>query len=217
MYNVYLYLPDALADWEIGHLTAELHSKRFFRTGAPRVEVRTIALTAEPVRTMGGLSILPDGTMNELTLDSRTVLLLPGAGNKASCGAATEAAARLLDCGGTVCAICSATVALANAGLLDRRPHTSNGVGFLEAFCPAYKGQSLYVDAPSVSDGGLITAGAAGALLWTKQILERLDVFRPDTLSAWYDYFATGVARHFFALMQSLPSARKKQTVVCNV
>lgn len=48
MYNVYLYLPDALADWEIGHLTAELHSKRFFRTGAPRVEVRTIALTAEP-------------------------------------------------------------------------------------------------------------------------------------------------------------------------
>lgn len=211
MYNVYLYLPDALADWEIGHLTAELHSKRFFRTGAPRVEVRTIALTADPVRTMGGLSILPDGTMNELTLDSRTVLLLPGTGNEASYAVAAEAAARLLNCGGTVCAICGATIALANAGLLNCRPHTSNGAGFLEAFCPGYRGQAFYVDAPSVSDNGLITAGAAGALLWTKQILERLDVFRPDTLNAWYDYFATGEARHFFALMQSLPSAQENR------
>lgn len=59
MYNVYLYLPDALSDWEIGHLTAELHSKRFFRTGAPRVEVRTIALTADPVRTMAAFLSSP--------------------------------------------------------------------------------------------------------------------------------------------------------------
>lgn len=62
-----------------------------------------------------------------------------------------------------------------------------------------------------VSDNGLITVGAAGALSWTKQILERLDVFRPDTLNAWYDYFATGEARHFFALIQSLPSAQKSR------
>ena len=117
-------------------------------------------------------------------------------------------AARLLGVGGTVCAICGATVTLANAGLLDQRPHTSNGAGFLEAFCPSYKGQPFFVDAPSVSDGSLITAGATGALMWTKQILERLDVFSPDTLRAWYDYFSTGEAQSFFALMQSLPSAR---------
>lgn len=149
--------------------------------------------------------------MNELILDSRTVLLLPGAGNEASYAAAAEAAARLLDRGGTVCAICGATIALANAGLLNCRPHTSNGAGFLEAFCPSYRGQAFYVTAPSVSDNGLITVGAAGALSWTKQILERLDVFRPDTLNAWYDYFATGEARHFFALIQSLPSAQKSR------
>ena len=97
---------------------------------------------------------------------------------------------------------------VANAGLLDQRPHTSNGAGFLDAFCPSYKGQPFFVDAPSVSDGSLITAGATGALMWTKQILERLDVFSPDTLRAWYDYFSTGEAQSFFTLMQSLPSAR---------
>ncbi len=210
MYNVYLFLPEALADWEIGYLTAELYSKRFFRADAPHIELQTAALSAAPVRTMGGLRITPDGTIDEIPIDCKTVLLLPGAGTggETAYGAAIEAAARLLDAGGTVCAICGATVVLANAGLLNERPHTSNGAGFLETFCPGYRGQPFFVDAPSVSDGRLITAGAAGALMWTRHILERLDVFRPDTLSAWYSYFATGEARHFFALMQSLSSAQ---------
>jgi len=210
MYNVYLYLPETLADWEIGHITAELHSKRFFRADAPQVILRTVALTAELVPTMGGLRIIPDGTIDEVPVTRETVLLLPGANTWADPkhSAIIELAAHLLDAGGTVCAICGATVALANAGLLDQRPHTSNGAGFLEAFCPSYKGQPFFVDAPSVSDGSLITAGATGALMWTKQILERLDVFSPETLRAWYDYFSTGEAQAFFALMQSLPSAR---------
>ena len=210
MYNVYLYLPETLADWEIGHVTAELHSKRFFRTDAPQITLRTVGLTAEPVLTMGGLRVVPDSTIDEIPITGETVLLLPGANTWADSkhGTAVELAARLLDAGGTVCAICGATVQLANAGLLDQRPHTSNGAGFLEAFCPSYKGQPFFVDAPCVSDGSLITAGATGALMWTKQILERLDVFRPETLRAWYDYFLTGEAQSFFALMQGLPSAQ---------
>ncbi len=108
-----------------------------------------------------------------------------------------------------VCAICGATVALAHAGLLDHRPHTSNGAGFLDMFCPSYKGQGCYVDQPSVSDGSLITASGAGALLWAKQIIERMGVFRHDTLEAWYAYFSTGEAQHFFKLMQTLPSANQ--------
>ena len=210
MHNVYLYPPETLADWEIGHITAELHSKRFFRADAPQVIMRTVALTMEPVPTMGGLRVVPDGTIDEVPVTRETVLLLPGAStwSDPKHSAAIALAARLLDAGGTVCAICGATVALANAGLLNQRPHTSNGAGFLEAFCPDYKGQPFFVDAPAVSDGSLITASATGALMWTKQILERLDVFRSETLCAWYDYFSTGEAQAFFALMQSLPSAR---------
>ena len=35
MMTVYVYVMDTLADWEIGHVTAELYSKRFFRADAP--------------------------------------------------------------------------------------------------------------------------------------------------------------------------------------
>ena len=55
--------------------------------------------------------------------------------------------------------------------------------------------------------GMLFNVGGTGALLWAKQIIGRLGVFRPDTLEAWYAYFSTGEAQHFFALMQTLPSA----------
>lgn len=117
-------------------------------------------------------------------------------------GAIIEKAKELLAAGATVCAICGATTALANARILDNRPHTSNGAGFLELFAPGYHGQSFYVDSLSVADQNLITAGCAGALLWTKQIIAHLDVFGEDALEAWYEYFRTGESQYFFRLMQ---------------
>ena len=209
MLTVYVYAPDTLADWEIGYVTAELNSRRFFQKDAPEVSVKTAGIAKEPVKTMGGLTILPDCVIDDIAVSDTSVLLLPG-GNTwedPKHDPVIKKAAELLSVGGAVCAICGATAALARAGLLDHRPHTSNGAGFLDMFCPNSKGQRYYVDKPSVSDGNLITAGGTGALLWTKQVLEHLGVFRPDTLEAWYAYFSTGEAQHFFALMQTLPES----------
>ena len=157
---------------------------------------------------MGGLTIIPDCLIDDIIVNETSVLLLPGADtwNDPKHGAIIEKASEFLTLGATVCAICGATAALAGFGLLDNRPHTSNGPGFLEIVSPCYKGQSFYVDKPSVTDNNLITASSTGALLWAKQIIERLDVFETRTLEAWYDYFNTGKPEHFFALMQTLSS-----------
>ena len=157
---------------------------------------------------MGGLTLLPDCVIDDIAVNDQSVLLLPGGNtwDDPKHSSIVKKAAELLSAGATVCAICGATVALAHTGLLDHRPHTSNGAGFLDMFCPTYKGQNYFVDMPSVSDGNLITASGTGALLWAKQIIERLGVFQPDTLEAWYAYFSTGEAQHFFTLMQTLPS-----------
>ena len=209
MLTIYVYTLDTMADWEIGYITAELHSGRFFKKDAPEVSVKTVSIAKEPVKTMGGLTVLPDCVIDDIAVSDTSVLLLPGGNTweEPKHRSAIKKAAELLSVEGTVCAICGATVALAHAGLLDHRFHTSNGVGFLDMFCPAYKGQSYYVDKPSVSDGNLITASGTAALLWTKQIIGHLGVFRPDTLEAWYAYFRTGEAQHFFTLMQTLPAA----------
>ncbi|MDD2970948.1 MAG: glutamine amidotransferase [Lachnospiraceae bacterium] len=211
MITIYVYVLNTLADWEPGYITAELNSRRFFKNDAPRISLKTVAHSREPVHTMGGLTIIPDCVIADITISESSVLILPGANtwDNPEQSAIIKKAEELLSVGGTVCAICGATVALANFGVLDQRPHTSNGSGFLEMFAPGYKGKSHYVDEPSVADHNLITASATGALLWAKQIIEHLGVFQPDTLEFWYEYFTTGEPQSFFALMQTLPSAHQ--------
>ena len=206
MFTIYVYVLDTLADWELGHVTSELHSGRFFKKDAGRVSLKTVSLTKEPIHTMGGLTIMPDCLVEDIAVSETSVLLLPGADtwNDSKHRAILEKAGEFLSLGATVCAICGATAALAGFGLLDNRPHTSNGPGFLEMVSPGYKGQNFYIDKPSVADNNLITASSTGALLWAKHIIERLGVFETNTLEAWYDYFSTGKPEHFFALMQTI-------------
>ena len=172
----------------------------------------TVSDSKEPIKTMGGLTVVPDCLTDDIAVKETSVLLLPGADtwSDAKHGAVIRKASELLSLGAIVGAICGATVALANFGLLDNRRHTSNGQGFLEMFSPAYKGQDLYVDKPSVADNNLITANPAGALLWSKQIIEHLGVFQADTLEFWYQYFSTGKAESFFALMQTVAPNTEK-------
>lgn len=211
MFKIYVYIFDTLADWELGYVTAELNSGRFFKKAAPRVSVKTVGISKETVKTMGGMTIVPDCVIDDIAVNDKSVLLLPGGNtwDNPKHDIIVKKAEELLSVGATVCAICGATVALANAGLLNQRPHTSNGTGFLEMTCPDYKGQSFYIDKPSISDHNLITAGAAGALLWTRQIIEHLGVFQSDTLDFWYKFFNTGNPQYFFALMQTLSNTDK--------
>lgn len=212
MFTVYVYVLETLADWELGYITSELHSGRFFKKDAERVSLKTVSYSKEPIHAMGGLTVIPDCLTDDIIVSKTSVLLLPGADtwNDPRHGAILKKAGEFLSVGATVGAICGATTALANYGLLDNRRHTSNGQGFLEMFCPAYKGQNFYVDEPSVADNNLITANPTASLLWAKQILEHLGVFQADTLEFWYEYFSTGKAESFFALMQTLPSDNEK-------
>lgn len=208
MNTIYVYVLDTLADWEIGYVTSELNSGRFFKKDAQAVSLKTVSHSKEPINTMGGMTIVPDCLIDDILVNENSVLLLPGANawNDPKHAAILEKASELLAAGATVGAICGATAALANLGLLDERPHTSNGAGFLDMVSPSYQGQSFYIDEPSVADNNLITASSTGGLLWAKQIIERLDVFQADTLEAWYNYFSTGQSEQFFALMQTLPA-----------
>ncbi len=160
---------------------------------------------------MGGLTIVPDCLIEDMVVNITSALLLPGANTWSDPmhGTIIKKAIEFLSTGAVVGAICGATVALANVGILDNRPHTSNGQGFLDMVSPCYKGQGFYLDEPSVADKNLITAGSTGGLLWAKQIIAYLGVFQSDTLEAWYNYFSTGKSEHFFALMQTLPCSNE--------
>ena len=208
MKQIYIYVMDALADWEIGYITAELHSRRFFKDNAPEIANQTVSYTPQSITTMGGLKVTPDCILDSMIVDENTVLILPGSDtwHQPEHQAVLQYAQQILNANGTVAAICGATLALATSNMLNSRNHTSNGPGFLDMFATNYTGQSFYQDQPVVRDNNLITAGSTDALLWSKAILETLDVFRDDTLALWYTFFNEGNPNTFYALMETLPS-----------
>lgn len=203
----YLFVLDTLSDWEHGYLTPELNTGRMFRAPGTSLPVRTVSIDGAPVTTLGGLRVTADLALADLTPADAAVLLLPGADTWAEprYRAVPAKAREFLAVGVPVGAICGATVALANAGMLDARPHTSNDLDALRRFSPGYHGAQHYVDTPVVTDGDLITATGTAPLEFARAVLARLDVLSPETLEAWYQLYKTSLPEYYFAMVDSLP------------
>jgi putative intracellular protease/amidase len=204
--KVYLYVLDGMADWEIAYLTTEIASRRYFKNKAEAVELVRLGNSMDSIITMGGFKIEPEVSLGAAFLGEEDLLVLPGADSWL-----TKPDQRILELAKTriegglrVAAICGATVALARLGALDDIGHTSNGKGFLEQFCPEYKGSSKYRDRPAVRDGNVITASATAPVEFAYEIIKMLDLFRPATLSAWLGLNTKREARYFYELMDSM-------------
>jgi putative intracellular protease/amidase len=207
--NAHLYLLDTLADWEPGYLIAELTSGRYFAEPGTSLPVRTVGATTEPIRTKGGLQLTPELTVAGLDPADSAVLILPGGDTWAEPEHAPilAKAREFLAAGVPVAAICGATIALADAGLLDDRRHTSNDPGALAHFAPNYRGAAHYVAETAVVDGDLITATGTAPVEFARAVLGRLGVFKPATLDAWHRLQTERTTASFTALMGSLPAS----------
>ena len=201
----YLYVLNTLADWEIGHITAELKSGRYMRPDRT-LELVTIGNTRDAVKTMGGFSITPDMTVEEAGFREGDVLILPGGDTWAEKdnGRVLDLLPALLEKKILVAAICGATAALAERGILDKRRHTSNDKEFLKMFCPGYRGSEHYVETAVAVDDNLITASGLAPLEFSYEIFRKTNVMKTDTLEAWYGLFRTREPQYFYSLMESL-------------
>ena len=182
---VYLLVVDGFADWEPAHAVAELR-----RNGQYRVE--TVGLTSAPVRSMGGIRVLPSTTVTEVDPADVASFILPGGDRWENLPVEPEIGQLLsrLDAERVpIAAICAATVAIARLGLLHGRRHTSNGLEYLRAQVPGYSEAVNYVDIPAVRDRGLITASGLGDVEFARELFEELNVLSVEHRAAWATLF----------------------------
>jgi putative intracellular protease/amidase len=204
--TVYIYVFDTMADWEIGYLTAELNTERYYKKGLLHSKIVTLGLKKTPVTTMGGLKILPDIDLLECNIKNTDVLVLPGGDTWMDTihQPIIDKAKQCIEENIVVAAICGATLALAQNGLLDSREHTSNDLGYLKMVCSDYRGEKYFKNEPAVMDKNLVTASGVAPLEFTIQVLKAMDVFSPKTLDAWYKLYKTHEPNYFYELMNSI-------------
>ncbi len=203
---VYLYVFDTMSDWEVGYLTAELNSGRYYKKGLDPSKIVTVGIEKTPVTTLGGLKILPDIKLDECSIESTDALILPGGDTwtETMHQPILKIAQRCLKEGILVAAICGATMGLAQTGLLDSHWHTSNDLEYLKMICPTYTGEKYYKMEPVVTDGKLITASGIAPLEFSVHVLKSLGVFSSKTLDAWYSLNKTQESKYFYELMNSI-------------
>ena len=131
--TVYFFVFDGYADWEAALALCEIRRPGDFR-------VRTVALERRPVQSMGGLTVLPDLSLDEIDDDHARLVILPGgtAWERGEIGPVSATLRRLHADGTPIGALCSGVLALAYAGLVDTRRHTGNYAGHIETYVPDY-------------------------------------------------------------------------------
>ena len=185
MATIAVVMVDGVADWEIGPVLPA--AREWFSD-----DIRVASIDDAPLTSIGGLRIQPEAALVDLAPLEADLWLLPGSdrwrdGEIAALGDALRAR---VAAGRPVAAIRGATIALAQAGLLDAHPHTSNSLRFLQDNVPGYRGAAHYRDTTVVGEGGIVTAPGTSPVGFACECLRVLHPDRSDTIAQMRAMFA---------------------------
>lgn len=186
--KVYLLVFDGFADWESAHALCGI-------TMSGKCEIVTVGFSSEPIRSMGGLKVLPDVTLEQVNLKEATLFILPG-GTMWEQGSRPEVIRLLQNLKAKkvpVAAICGATLEVARAGLTKGVKHSSNALEYLKMNLRDYSDEAFYLGDPAVSDGLLITAGGVYSLEFAREIFKRLESFSETQIENWFNLYKHGI------------------------
>jgi putative intracellular protease/amidase len=176
---------DGFADWEPAYALTGLR-----RWGGRSVV--TAGYDLRPVVSMGGLRIVPDVTVADLSPEHTELLILPG-GDAWETGYPANVLdpvlERMRSARVPVAAICGATIAAARAGLFRGRRHTSNGREYLQRHAPGSGQDGAYADVLAVTDDGVISASGLGAVEFAAEIFAQLGVFGADEIRQFTEMY----------------------------
>ena len=167
-----VFIFDGFADHEVALTMASLRKSADF-------SMETFSTRGQMVTAMSGLRVMPHASLPNMSPEDFDLLLLPGGekwekGDNLEVFPLVRATARRQ----VLAAICSGTLALADLGLLNEIPHTSNFPGYLQQYCPDYEGAHLYQCRSFVNAGNIITINGTALIELAGETGQHFDQFQ---------------------------------------
>jgi putative intracellular protease/amidase len=186
--KIYVFIFDGYSDWEPSYAMAEINT-------SDKYQLLTVALEKTAVRSVGGLTVIPDFALNDIDLRGAEMIILPGgpAWEQKKNQEIIPVLQEFIRLGGKIAAICSATTVLADIGVFDRVRHTSNAKFYLQNFSPSYDGVDNYVEQPAVTDKNFITATGTAPVEFAREIFKTLSLMDEEKIEQWFQLFKNGI------------------------
>lgn len=186
--SVYIFLFNGFSDWEISYLTPELQKSE-------KIELKYFSIDGANVKSMGGLNIIPDFSINQIDSNEISVLILPGgsAWENDSINGIDKLIEKLNTENKIIGAICGATTYLAQKGYLDNKEHTSNALFYLQNFAKNYNGKDNYKNELSITDRNFITANGIAPIEFAREIFKKVELYEEKDIEKWFQLFKNGI------------------------
>lgn len=190
--KVLFVLLDEYADWEAASLAAALNQEP--EGQGQQFDVKTVSLTKDPIKSIGGFTVLPDYGIAGAPEGFAGLILIGGnSWRKEESNQVMELVNKAVEKEAVIGAICDATVFLGKHGLFNTIPHTSNYLDSLKKVAgESYSNESGYVEQQAVRSGKIITANGSAFLEFGKEVLEALKAAPQEEIDEWYTFFKTG-------------------------
>lgn len=180
-------ITDRWADWESAYISSAINM-----LGDGRFENKTVSLTKNAVKSIGGVKCMPDFDLNSAPSDCAALILIGGMSwhndDAVRFKPLIEACVKR---GNVLCAICDACRFLGSLGYLNDAKHTANDLNELLQY-PAYTNAQGFMHKQSVCDNNVVTANGTATLEFAQEILRALAVAPEQKIKAWYDFHKLG-------------------------
>lgn len=180
---------DNFSDWESTYVSTFISA-----LGQDKYEIKTVSLTKNPVKTLGGFTVVPDYDVESAPIDFEGLILVGGISWR------TEGAKKIKPLVETAVknnrvlgAICDASVFAGSIGVLNNVKHTSNDLNDLKSYAgEAYTNEENYIKEPAVRDKKIVTANGTATLEFAKEMLLALNIAPEEKVNEWYNFHKEG-------------------------
>lgn len=193
--EVIFILLNNFADWEGAYISTCLNIG--VKPGNPiKYSVKTLSISKDPVRSIGGFKVLPDYGINDMPEDYAGLVLVGGMSwFSPEAGQIVPLIEKAIADKKLVAGICNASVFLGAHGFLNNVKHTSNGLEYIKQYAgDKYASEANYINKQAVRDVNIVTANGTAPLDFCREILYALDADTPEIIEESYQYYINGLS-----------------------